>query len=140
MSTLSTRWAVSYSSFAAAFLAGDAIWIAGVGQRVYREKIPHLMAASPRPAAAAVFYLSYCAGAVYLAVRPQTGARTWTRRFRDGAIVGALAYGTWGFTGAAILKGFPIRISVLDTAWGAALTGGSAVIAGAVMDQVAARR
>lgn len=48
-----------------------------------------------------------------------------------------MAYGTWGATAAAVLEEFPVSVALADAAWGAALTGASAVVGGAVMEQVA---
>lgn len=137
MST-TTRWGAALASGAAAFLAADAVWIPAVARRMYDAEIPHLMAGSPRPAPAAAFYTGYLAGLTHLAVRPQD-ERTPAQRFRDGAVLGALAYGTWGFTGASVLRRFPVRLAAADCAWGSLLSGASAVVAGAVMDRYTPR-
>ena len=44
----------------------------------------------------------------------------------SGALLGAMAYGTYEFTNLATLKGWHWQMVVLDVAWGTFLTGVSA--------------
>ena len=46
----------------------------------------------------------------------------------NGAIIGAMAYGTFEFTNYAILRDWSLQMVVVDVAWGAVLTGFSAWI------------
>ncbi|OKL52395.1 DUF2177 family protein [Buchananella hordeovulneris] len=91
-----SRWAVAYLGTALAFCILDGLWIGFVAQEIYSHFLPHLLANSPALAPAAVFYLGYLVGVVHLAVRPGQLRRT-SQRLRDGALLGAVAYGTWGF-------------------------------------------
>ena len=118
------------------FLALDGVWIAGVAKNIYESAIPHLMADSVNPLPAAGFYASYLAGTVYLAAKPLTKGHGLPKRLRDGAILGALAYGTWGFTASSVLKDFPVSVALSDAAWGAVLTAATAAVAGKAADAV----
>lgn len=125
------RWLTALGGATASFAVLDAAWIGGVAKKVYDKNIPHLMASQVNAAPAGLFYAGYLAGTVYLAVKPGQD-RTSVERFRDGAILGALAYGTFGFTNSAVLKDFPVKVAASDCAWGAVLTGTTAVVAGKV--------
>lgn len=136
MSTVTKRWLLSFTVMAFVFFALDAVWITGVARGMYDRLIPHLLAETIHPAPAALFYLGYLVGAVQLAVRPGATRRTWLQRLRDGALLGALAYGTWGFTAASVLTGFPVGLALADCAWGAALTAVATGAAGLAIDKV----
>lgn len=111
----------------------DGPWIVLVAGKLYQHEIPHLIAAQPQVLPAAAFYLTYLSGVTALVVRPgHSVARS--RRLRDGAILGAIAYGTWGFTGASVLANFPVTVALLDVLWGAFLTALVASVAGLAAD------
>lgn len=120
---------------AGALTAGvlDAIWIGGFAKKIYENEIPHLMAKTISAAPAAAFYVIHLAGTVYLVVRPDDHTRTTKQRLIDGAVLGGLAWGTFGMTNAAIMDRFPINVALIDTAWGAFLTATTAAVAGKVI-------
>lgn len=108
------------------FLIVDAIWIALFVKSFYDREVGHLMSDSPNFAAAAIFYLLYAAGIVYLAVMPALQTGQFSTAVLHGAALGALAYGTFTITNYAVLKGWPVSIVVTDIAWGIFLTALSA--------------
>jgi uncharacterized membrane protein len=116
-----------YVVTAAAFLGIDAVWLKKVAGPMFRREIGSIMLEDPRFGVAGVFYAAYCAGIVYFAALPAAGD-PWAA-FRDGAILGLLAYGTYEATNLSTLKGWTARMAAVDTIWGAALSGFSAALA-----------
>ena len=57
---------------------------------------------------------------------PALAANAPTKALIGGAILGALAYGTYEFTSYAILRDWTLQMVAADTACGTALTGFSA--------------
>ena len=45
-----------------------------------------------------------------------------------GAVLGLVAYGTYDITNLSTLKGWSVKLAVIDIAWGTALTAVSATI------------
>jgi uncharacterized membrane protein len=43
-----------------------------------------------------------------------------------GALLGLLAYGTYDLTNLAVMKGFTLKIALIDMAWGAFVTAATA--------------
>lgn len=128
----SRRWLKAVGAGAVTAGALDAAWIGGAALKLYESKIPHLMADSVNVGPAAAFYVLHLAGTVHLAVRPAE-ERTTAQRVRDGAVLGALAWGTFGMTNAAVLDRFPVGLAVTDTLWGTVLTATTAGVAGLAM-------
>ena len=62
------------------------------------------------------------------AVMPGLRGGGWTTALAQGALLGLVAYATYDLTNLATLRGWPLPMSVVDIAWGAALT---AVVAAA---------
>lgn len=135
MTTPTKRWLKALGAATLTFGAADALWIGGVAKKIYDSNIPHLMADKINVAPAGVFYAAYLAGTVYLIVQPNNTERTWKDAARDGAVLGGLTYGTFGFTNAAVLDGFPTAVAASDAAWGTFLTALTAGVAKKVVSK-----
>lgn len=108
-------------------LAMDALWLGVVAKDLYQQEMGHLMAAQPRWAAAAAFYLAYPLGLVIFAVRPALAAHSVGRAVVLGGLFGLFAYGTYDLTNLAVVRDWPLGLTFIDLAWG---TFASAVSAG----------
>jgi uncharacterized membrane protein len=64
---------------------------------------------------------------VVFAIRPALTQPARTRAAALGAFFGLLAYGTYDLSNFATLKGWPWQMTLVDMAWGAALSCGSAL-------------
>ncbi len=108
---------------AAAVMAGlDFVWLRLTVERLYRPAMGHLMAQDANMPAAIAFYLVYVGGIVVFAVSPALAGRDWTIALVHGALFGFVAYATYDLTNLATLQGWPLGLSLIDMAWGAALT------------------
>ncbi|WP_311215348.1 MULTISPECIES: DUF2177 family protein [unclassified Arthrobacter] len=112
------RWLLSYALAAVIFAVIDVVWIVTVAQRQYESQIGHLIASSPQPVAAVLFYVVFVAGIVHYGVRPGKTDLTLGRRVAGGALFGFFTYSTWALTALAVLKDFPPMVAVTDIAWG----------------------
>lgn len=106
----------------ATFLVVDVLWISFILLDFYQRTLGGMMKESAAGAGAAVFYLAYTAGIVYLAVRPAIAERSATTAVLNGAILGALAYGTYTVTNYTIFDAWTLGLVISDILWGAFLT------------------
>jgi len=113
-----------YATTAAVFLILDAIMLTLVMKPLFSRHIGPLLADPIRIAPAAIFYLAYVGGLVYLVSLPA---------LRDGApvvlpalIIGLMAYGTYEFTSWAVMRDWHWQMVLTDTLWGGTLTALSA--------------
>lgn len=113
---------LAYAATAAVFLGLDLLWLGRIAKAFYARQLGGLLRDSPDLAVAGLFYLGYVAGILFLAVQPALQAQSWKVALLHGAVVGALAYGTYDMTNLATLKGWPLAMSLVDLAWGTALT------------------
>ena len=105
-----------------AFLAVDAVWLTTATPRLYRPALASLLADKPNLAAAAVFYAIYVVGVLMLAVIPGVQGGSLSEALWRGAVLGFVAYATYDLTNLATLRDWPIHITLIDLAWGTALT------------------
>lgn len=111
-----------------AFLVLDGLWIYFVVRPFYEAEVGDLLRDTPRWIPAAIFYLAYIAGVVYLAIRPGLAASSLATSIVGGAIIGALAYGTFTLTNYSVLKQWTLGLVWSDIAWGSFLTAAVAAV------------
>lgn len=112
---------VAYAATTVIFFALDFIWLSSA-LGFYRERLGNLLLDSPQLGYAAGFYLLYVAGIVALAVNPALNGGNWVNALVAGAILGLVAYGTYDMTNLSTLRGWSLTVSLVDMAWGTALT------------------
>lgn len=119
------RYVVAYAATAVIFFAIDFLWLSNaVG--FYRERLGELLLDKPNLGYAAGFYLLYVGGIVMLAVVPALNAGSWSNAALAGAVLGLVAYGTYDMTNLSTLRNWSLTVSLVDMAWGTALTAVSA--------------
>ncbi len=107
------------------FLVIDAVWLGLIARNMYQRELGHLLAPTVRWGAAGVFYLLYVAGVLVLVVLPNLNAPL-SRVVLLGAVFGLVAYATYDLTNLATLLRWPLRVTLLDLAWGTFLTAATA--------------
>jgi uncharacterized membrane protein len=119
-------FAKAFAGTLVAFLAIDMVWIARVVRPMYDQQLGGLLRANPHVGAAIVFYLTYAAGIVYFAVLPALASGSLRAALVSGALLGAVAYGTYALTNYALLEGWTFAVAAADVAWGVVLTAAAA--------------
>jgi uncharacterized membrane protein len=71
---------------------------------------------------------------VIFAVAPQHGGPAWGTTLLMGALFGFFAYATYDLTNLATLRDWPWRLSLIDIAWGTAVSAASAAGGKAALD------
>lgn len=94
----------------------DALWLGVVAKAFYRRQIGAQMADKPRWAPALVFYVSYPAALVVLALWP--AGQPLALQVGRAALVGLVAYGVYDLTNRATLRHWPVRLALVDVGWG----------------------
>jgi uncharacterized membrane protein len=108
------------------FLAIDAVMLTFFMKPLFERHIGHLMLDDIRMVPAVLFYVAFVAGVVWLVSLPALRDGAPVQALIGGAIIGAMAYGTYEFTSYAIMKDWHPTMVAADVAWGAVLTGFSA--------------
>ncbi len=113
---------ILYVSTAAIFLALDALMLTFVMRPLFERHIGSLMLDDIRMVPAVLFYLAYVAGLVWLVSWPALTEGRPRDALVAGAVIGAMAYGTYEFTSYAIMKDWHPSMVAVDLAWGTVLT------------------
>jgi uncharacterized membrane protein len=119
---------VLYISAALVFLPMDAVWLGLVARRFYVAEIGPLLLERPNWGVALVFYLLYLVGLVIFAMMPALATGSWRTALLYGALFGFFAYATYDLTNLATIRGFTVRVAMVDLAWGTVLSATAASV------------
>jgi uncharacterized membrane protein len=104
------------------FFAFDMLWLGLIASDFYREHIGGLMKADVNWWAAVLFYIVFIAGMVFFVIAPAREKSSWRYALFAGAAFGFVTYATFDLTALALLKDWPLLLTVVDMAWGTVLS------------------
>lgn len=122
----------AYLTTLIAFAIVDTLWLGVVARAFYQAELGSLRAEQIDFRAAVAFYLIFSAGIVVFAVLPALRAESLGNALLYGALFGFFCYATYDLTNLATLRDWPLRMSLVDIAWGTVLTAVTATVATAI--------
>jgi uncharacterized membrane protein len=131
-----TKFLPAYIATIIVMFVLDLIWLSQIAQPLYKAGIGHLMADAPKLGFAALFYLVFVFGLMWFAVRPNTAAKGLKSTFIAGAVFGFFIYASYDLTNLALLKDWPLKLSLIDVSWGTFLSGFCAAAGKFVFDKI----
>jgi uncharacterized membrane protein len=129
MKSFAKSFATLFAKTFGIFIAFDFIWLTKISPGLYKEHIGHLMAETPDLGAALAFYVIFIAGVTWFAVLPSSVNYRFREAFGRGAFFGLVTYATFDLTCQAVLKDWPLTITIIDLIWGTVLTGMTTAVA-----------
>ncbi|TVP94208.1 MAG: DUF2177 family protein [Acholeplasmatales bacterium] len=103
------------------FFVVDLVWLGLVAKPFYDKHLGHLLRQPVNWTAAIIFYLMFIAGLVFFAILPAVEAESVLRALLYGGAFGLITYATYDLTNLATLKDWPLKVTVVDLAWGTCL-------------------
>ncbi len=103
------------------FLAVDMIWLGFLAKDLYRQQIGFLMKGDINWLAVIIFYFLFIAGLVLFVILPAFEKQSWINALLFGALFGLVTYATYDLTNLAVLKDWPLLVTIVDLAWGTIL-------------------
>jgi len=103
------------------FFVIDLIWLGVVAKGYYRRHLDFILSPHVNWPAAITFYLIYIIGIIVFAVVPAIDRGSLTRALVWGGLYGFFTYATYDLTNMALIKGWPLKIVVVDILWGMVL-------------------
>ena len=100
------------------FFLVDIIWLGYIAKGFYRKNLAFVLSPEVNWPAAVSFYLIYIVGILFFAVAPALERESLARAFAWGALYGFFTYATYDLTNMALIKGWPLKIVVVDILWG----------------------
>ena len=122
------RYVVAYVVTLVVFLGMDLSFVVGLAGQVYRQEIGSLLLANFKIVPTILFYLIYIGGVVLFVTAPALKERRWQRAALLGVAFGLAAYSAYDLTNLGTMKGFTLKITLIDLTWGMAVTSVSSTV------------
>ncbi len=103
------------------FFLLDMLWIGVVAKGFYRRNLAFILSPEVNWPAAMAFYFIYIAGILFFAVAPALERLSPARAVVWGALYGFFTYATYDLTNLALIKGWPVKVALVDILWGVVL-------------------
>lgn len=110
------------------FFAIDLLWLGLIARGFYHQQIGHLMKPQINWTAAILFYLIFLAGMVVFVIAPSFEKNSWQSALTYGMLYGCITYATYDLTNLATLKGWPVKVVIIDLIWGMVLSASVSLI------------
>jgi uncharacterized membrane protein len=105
-----------------AFIVIDMVWLGFVARTFYQKHLGYIIAPSPNWIAAIIFYLLFIAGLIFFAVLPGLKDDSLKTSLLRAVMFGLITYGTYALTNLAVVKDWPVLVTVVDMIWGVVLS------------------
>ena len=112
----------------AVFLSIDMIWLLVISKNLYAKYLGYLMTDQVRVGAAAIFYLIFVVGLLFFVITPALSKDSWTYALFAGMVFGLITYATYDLTNLAVVKDWPVAITIIDLIWGTFLSSTTATV------------
>ena len=100
----------------------DFVWLGFIAKKLYASELGSILLEKPNMIAALLFYLIYMIGVIVFVINPAQEKSSLVHAIGFGALFGLVAYATYDLTNLAVVKGFSVKIVVIDLLWGMLLT------------------
>lgn len=109
----------------------DAVWIGYLAKDLYQNNLGMLVrktneVMTPIWSSAIVVYFLIAFGILYFVLPKANGQ--YNKVLISGMLFGAVTYGIYDFTNYAILKDWPLKVTLIDFVWGTVLCGVTSVV------------
>lgn len=107
----------------------DFTWFYFSGANFYRKYLHYIMSEEIVISPAIIFYFLYALGITVFILNPGIiEQESLIRIMLKGFLFGLCSYGAYNLTNQAIIKDWPIIVTIIDMTWGAFATGFSSLI------------
>lgn len=125
--------AAIYLAILVTMVAIDMLWLRVIAVQWYADGMGPLLTDQPNLIAAAAFYLLFPLGLLIFALLPGESSSVLKVAVMGG-LFGFFAYATYDLTALAVIKNWPVGLTLLDMAWGTLVSGVSAAAGKLAMD------
>lgn len=112
----------------AVFLLIDMLWLGVIAKNFYERQIGFLTKEKVNWPAAIIFYGLFVFGLVFFVISPAVVDLSPMETILRGALFGLVTYATYDLTNLATLKGWPLKLALVDILWGMVLASSVSII------------
>lgn len=110
------------------FFIVDMIWLGYLAKSFYKKNLAGILSGGVNWTAAVIFYLIYIAGILVFAVIPALEKGSPEKSIIWGLLFGFFTYATYDLTNMATIRGWPLKVVIVDICWGMVLSAAVAAL------------
>lgn len=134
------RYLATFLTIMIVMIAMDFVWLGVIAQPMYQHGIGHLMAKQPDLLFAGLFYLVYVTGLIFFTIKPYAAKKGVYKTTLSAALFGFFVYASYDLTNLALLINWPLKLAVIDIAWGVFISSLCATLGKFVLDKLTITR
>ena len=100
------------------FIVIDLIWLTLIANKLYSEELAGILKEKINFIPAIIFYIIFLIALSIFVVVPALNEGSLKKAVLLGALFGLVTYATYDLTNYATMKGFPLKIVLIDLTWG----------------------
>lgn len=100
------------------FLIIDFLWLGLIAKNIYQKEIGSLLKEKVNFIAAFIFYTLFVIALTIFVIIPSIETKSILKAVLLGALFGFITYATYDLTNFATLKGFTLKVVIIDLLWG----------------------
>lgn len=105
------------------FFIIDMIWLGLIAKNFYAKSLEGFLSDQVNWPAAIIFYFIFIAGISFFAIYPAVEKNSLQLAVIYGLLFGFFTYSTYDLTNYATLNNWPLKVVLVDIAWGSILSG-----------------
>lgn len=125
---------LQYLVIGIAFVIVDSVWLVAIANKFYKQQLGDLLKPKPNLVPAIIFYLLYVFGIQVFALSPALQNESFIEAVWRGGLLGLLMYATYDLTNQSTIKKWPLKVTLVDLAWGTFVTALTAAVAFLLFD------
>jgi uncharacterized membrane protein len=110
------------------FFALDMLWLGLIAKNFYAKNIGFMMKSQVNWTAAIIFYLIFLSGLTVFVIGPAVEKNNWKDALVFGSFFGLITYATFDLTNLALIKNWPLNVTIIDLIWGVVLSSSVSII------------
>jgi len=114
---------LAYFFTSVVFFAIDIVWLGVIAKNFYAKNLEGFLSDQVNWGAALIFYFIFIAGISFFAIYPAVEKNSLQLAILYGVLFGFFTYSTYDLTNYATLKDWPVKVVLVDIAWGSVLSG-----------------
>lgn len=108
----------TYLTALTTFLIIDFIWLGFIANSLYQEYLRYILKENPDLISAFIFYLIFIFGLKVFTIDPSLKSNSLKKGIKLALLYGLVTYATYDLTSQAVIRDWPVLITIVDLLWG----------------------
>jgi len=110
------------------FFIIDIAWLSLIAKKLYAKELKNFLSPKTNWIVAIIFYIVFILGLTFFVIEPALAGSGLIHAVFAGALFGFVCYATYDLTNLATINKWPLKITIIDLAWGSFVCSATATL------------